>query len=181
MSTARAAPGGRVFHGLLPTGPHGRPLCRYVRCRREVSRPAMHFCGPPCVHGHKLLTDPGYLRDQVHARDHGVCAACRADTDAILTDLRKREREAARAEGARVKRSRQRALPPAFAELLRQLGYPEHRYRGGSLWDADHVLPVAQGGGECDLANMQTLCCPCHRRKSGVQRRAAAKALRAVT
>jgi len=33
-----------------------------------------------------------------------------------------------------------------------------------SLWDADHILPVAEGGGECDLGNMRTLCLMCHRR-----------------
>ncbi|MDE1160317.1 MAG: HNH endonuclease signature motif containing protein [Acidobacteriaceae bacterium] len=32
-----------------------------------------------------------------------------------------------------------------------------------SLWDADHILPVAEGGGECDLENLRTLCLPCHR------------------
>ena len=26
------------------------------------------------------------------------------------------------------------------------------------LWDADHIVPVVEGGGECDLANMRTLC-----------------------
>ena len=32
-----------------------------------------------------------------------------------------------------------------------------------SLWDADHILPVAEGGGQCDLDNLRTLCLPCHR------------------
>ena len=32
-----------------------------------------------------------------------------------------------------------------------------------NLWDADHIVPVAEGGGECDLANMRTLCLKCHR------------------
>jgi 5-methylcytosine-specific restriction endonuclease McrA len=32
-----------------------------------------------------------------------------------------------------------------------------------SLWDADHILPVAEGGGECDLRNLRTLCLRCHR------------------
>ena len=31
------------------------------------------------------------------------------------------------------------------------------------LWDADHILPVIEGGGECDLANLRTLCLKCHR------------------
>lgn len=32
-----------------------------------------------------------------------------------------------------------------------------------SLWDADHIVPVAEGGGECDLDNIRTLCLRCHR------------------
>ncbi|HZP06162.1 MAG TPA: HNH endonuclease [Terracidiphilus sp.] len=32
-----------------------------------------------------------------------------------------------------------------------------------SLWDADHIVPVSEGGGQCDLANMRTLCLRCHR------------------
>ena len=32
-----------------------------------------------------------------------------------------------------------------------------------SLWDADHIVPVVEGGGECDLSNMRTLCIRCHR------------------
>jgi 5-methylcytosine-specific restriction endonuclease McrA len=32
-----------------------------------------------------------------------------------------------------------------------------------SLWDADHILPVTEGGGECELDNIRTLCLRCHR------------------
>ena len=32
-----------------------------------------------------------------------------------------------------------------------------------SLWDADHIVPVVEGGGECDLSNIRTLCLLCHR------------------
>jgi 5-methylcytosine-specific restriction endonuclease McrA len=46
------------------------------------------------------------------------------------------------------------------------------------LWDADHIVPVAEGGGECDLANMRTLCLKCHRAATLalVKRRLAIKA-----
>ncbi len=42
-----------------------------------------------------------------------------------------------------------------------------------SLWDADHILPVAEGGGECecDLENLRTLCLVCHRRETRALRR----------
>ena len=37
-------------------------------------------------------------------------------------------------------------------------------FRRSSYWDADHIVPVVEGGGECTLENMRTLCVPCHQR-----------------
>lgn len=172
MSTDRIAPGaGRVYVGLLPTGPNGRPRCRY--CRREVPRPGMTFCGPDCVHEHKVRTNPGYVRECVLARDRGICGVCRVDTVAVLKDLLAR----ARRELGHKLRARD-ATPPGVLALLAQLGYSDHRFRGGSLWDADHIRPVALGGGECGLGDIQTLCLRCHARKSAVQRRVASSTVR---
>jgi 5-methylcytosine-specific restriction endonuclease McrA len=42
--------------------------------------------------------------------------------------------------------------------------FAEWQVRGRkTLWDADHVIPVTEGGGECELSNMRTLCLKCHR------------------
>lgn len=30
-------------------------------------------------------------------------------------------------------------------------------------WQADHIIPVVEGGGECGLENYRTLCTPCHK------------------
>ncbi len=35
--------------------------------------------------------------------------------------------------------------------------------QSGQYWQADHIVPVAEGGGECGLDNMRTLCTPCHK------------------
>ena len=32
----------------------------------------------------------------------------------------------------------------------------------GNAWQADHIVPVYQGGGLCDLDNFRTLCTVCH-------------------
>lgn len=47
----------------------------------------------------------------------------------------------------------------------------------GHTWEADHILPVVEGGGECDLSNLRTLCLPCHRAETAklAARRAAAR------
>lgn len=31
------------------------------------------------------------------------------------------------------------------------------------LWEADHIVPVVEGGGGCELDNYRTLCLECHR------------------
>jgi len=35
-----------------------------------------------------------------------------------------------------------------------------------SLWQADHIIEVVDGGGETDLSNIRTLCIPCHKQKT---------------
>lgn len=94
------------------------------------------------MHEWKLRTDPGYLREQVFVRDRGVCAKCGVDTEAIRRHFRKLDYGARR-------------------QFLKEWKIKESWRR--SLWDADHIVPVAEGGGECDLANMRTLCLKCHR------------------
>ena len=33
----------------------------------------------------------------------------------------------------------------------------------GDLWQADHIVAVVEGGGECSLENLRTLCTACHK------------------
>jgi 5-methylcytosine-specific restriction enzyme A len=140
----RTLPGGYTHKAALPTGPNGLPLCRW--CDLEIlARRRRTFCSNYCVDQWRLRTDPGYLRDQVFARDRGICALCRADTIAIYAALK-----------------RTPARSPARAAGLSFYGMKSIAARR-SLWDADHILPVAEGGGQCDLDNLRTLCLPCHR------------------
>ena len=112
-------------------------VCRW--CGSPVPRGRFTFCGAPCVHEWRLRTDPTYLRERVFERDRGVCADCGLDTEALRRDKRKLDYNS------------RRQFETVWGKARR------------SLWDADHVLPVAEGGGECDLANLRTLCLVCHR------------------
>lgn len=41
------------------------------------------------------------------------------------------------------------------------------RSRGtGDLWQADHIVSVVEGGGECTLDNLRTLCTGCHKEET---------------
>ena len=140
MGLTRVMQGGWVDRKSVPRGPNGRGICRW--CSLEVPRRRFTFCSDYCVHEWKLRTQPAYVREQVFLRDHGVCAVCRVDTIAAARKLRY-------SRGAKRE------------ELLRHWGLRQRTRK--SLWDADHILPVAEGGGECDLENIRTLCLRCHR------------------
>ncbi len=90
------------------------------------------------MHQWKLRTDAGHLRVRVFARDQGVCAQCGLDTEALRKEKRKLDYAARR-------------------RFEKEWGGRRH------LWDADPIVPVAEGGGEGDLANMRTLCLRRHR------------------
>jgi 5-methylcytosine-specific restriction enzyme A len=142
MLPTRTLPGGHAKPHTLPRGTNDLPLCRW--CDLEIiAKRRRTFCSDYCVHQWRLRTDPGYLRDHVFARDRGICAVCQADTIAIYAALR-------------------RARGPARAAGLSLYGMKSITSRR-SLWDADHIRPVAEGGGQCDLDNLRTLCLPCHR------------------
>jgi 5-methylcytosine-specific restriction protein A len=120
-------------------------ICR--RCGDAVPKGRFTFCSAECVHQWKLRTDPAYLRAQVFARDRGVCAVCSVDTEALRCDKRKLDWRARK-------------------QFEKDWGLRRH------LWDADHILPVADGGGECDLSNLRTLCLLCHRKVTAEWRKA---------
>ena len=133
-------PGGWVDRKQVPRGPNGRGICRW--CSLEVPARRYTFCSEYCVHEWKLRSQPAYLRDHVLKRDKGICAHCGCDT---------------LAEHRRLKRSR----GVRRVELMRYWRL-KTRMRS-SLWDADHTVPVVEGGGECELGNLRTLCLRCHR------------------
>ncbi len=132
MSTRRTKPGGWVQRRPAQKA----STCRW--CGQPVPKGRFTFCSAACVHEWKLRTDPGYLREQVFARDRGVCALCGVDTEQLRKDKRKLDYAARR-------------------QFEKHWGPRRH------LWDADHIVPVSAGGGECGLDNMRTLCLKCHR------------------
>jgi 5-methylcytosine-specific restriction protein A len=146
-----------------PRGPNGRALCRW--CKTEVAGRRRTFCSDGCVHEWRLRSSVSYLRDCVFERDRGVCRLCGFDTE------RERRRVARLGFAARMLELRR----------LQKLGVVVRGRK--SWWEADHVVPVAEGG-DSTLDNVRTLCRACHRQVTAALRerlkirRAAARKLR---
>jgi 5-methylcytosine-specific restriction protein A len=114
----------------------GRPVCRW--CRGIVQRPRRTFCSDACVHEWKIRSSPWYVRQQVKKRDKGTCQLCGFNV-------------------IKAHREWTRSKPPASDRTARK-AWRAARPR----WEADHIVPVADGGGECGLENYRLLCRPCH-------------------
>jgi len=84
-------------------------------------------------------------RKQVSERDHGVCAECGLDTEALLRAID--------------------ALPVEDWQKARVRAQQMREATGVSnppFWHSDHILAVQEGGGACGIENLRTLCHRCH-------------------
>jgi len=129
----------------VKTGPNGRKLCRW--CSTEVPRGRRTFCSERCVDEWMVRTSPSHARLLLERRDHGICAYCGIDTNALRETIRDMARE--------LRYSR------TYRDFCVQNNLdPDGWY---SYWAGHHVVPVHAGGGECGLDNFVTLCIRCHR------------------
>ena len=93
---------------------------------------------PTCWEAYEA-SDPREARRRVRKRDRTICAQCHLNTNRLAREVRGRGR----------------------ARILREKGFVPRR----SLWELDHIVPLIDGGGH-ELENLQTLCTPCHKKKT---------------
>lgn len=128
--------------------------CRW--CQGPVAKPRRNWCSDECVDEYRIRNDPAFARSQVEKRDKGICALCGRDCHQLEKRIRARAGEHWwDNDHPRLPESARR-----FRRLLRRLRIPW----GSSLWQADHVVPVVEGGGGCGLENLRTACLCCHKR-----------------
>lgn len=133
---------------LLPKDENGFTMCRW--CNGPVKPPRRTMCSPECVHEILIRTNGRYLRDCVFKRDKGICKLCNIDTKEIAKKALSLNGE-----------EKKEFLLENKILFKRKIWKRKH---GGGLWDADHIKPVKEGGGQCGLENIRTLCIPCHKK-----------------
>lgn len=125
--------------------------CRW--CRQPVTDSRRKtWCSKACVEEY-LAHSPSQQRRQVFKRDLGVCALCGRHCEQTFNRVR-----------LRIQRQDPGAI--ALRRILMLFRLPlASWYWPRSFWEVDHILPVVEGGGgACGLANLRTLCVPCHRK-----------------
>ena len=141
-------------------------FCRGVRspCRCEAGSP---FCSASCCDDWAVQVGCGdAVRRDLFERERGVCVECGLDCHSLYLRLKPLG-------PARRRALLRQQMPSGLSERWRER-IVRSCYEG-HIWQADHVLAVADGGGQAAAGseNMQTLCVPCHQAKT--RREAAAR------
>lgn len=102
------------------------------------------------------------VRRRLLELEKGVCTMCKLDTKELYDRLRALDSRDDRR--AALLKTPFRNLPPA------RIGSIVQTPKFGALWQADHIVAVSEGGGECDLSNFRTLCTVCHAKVTAGQR-----------
>jgi len=165
-------------------GPNGERLCRW--CEGTVPKPRRTFCSQKCVDDALMTCHSGTARQAVYKRDRGICVMCGCNATQefkkwletfrevrrLVNWLQHQERFHQDFVDGRWQFRPSLLTPVEVGDLRRKLekrlllhnpGWTRGRSTG---FDVDHILPVFMGGGSCGLDNLQTLCHPCHKRKS---------------
>lgn len=124
----------------------------------KVSGVESTYCSRECAEQGRLKRGGMFastrVREQVFALEGGVCRKCGIDAHALYTRIYALHP----AERLNALINASWKLPKTPKALERLL----HNPKEGHFWEADHIVPVAEGGGACGLENLRTLCVPCH-------------------
>jgi 5-methylcytosine-specific restriction endonuclease McrA len=134
------------FLNLTKDVPKIRGFCAWCGGHSQYGR---KYCSQECRDDANIRASGVVVADAVARRDNGICAACGMDCKWLSAEARKI-----------FKITPRYYMDPAFKA---QWGpwYSGANY--GAIWEADHIIPVSEGGGCCGLDNYRTLCVRCHK------------------
>ncbi len=119
-------------------------------CRGDLPPRKRRWCSNRCRidAGVKI----GLVRPHVFRRDRGVCANCGCDTARLDRVMFRAATSLGQDWPFWLARDKARSV-------LEEIGFTAAH----PLWEADHIVPVSEGGGCCGLDGYRTLCVPCHK------------------
>lgn len=153
--------------------PSGNFYCS-CGCGKECIPPRQTWATKDCYPRWALINDPGAIRQAVFDRDLGVCALCRLDTEWFEDELKTLSNLLFKLKlnngitfeqiGSMVDDFlKERGLSHWRNEIRTPLyGTVDWRH----LWEADHIVPVIEGGGQTGLENFRTACLQCHKEQT---------------
>ena len=114
------------------------------------------YCSQKCAEEGRIRrgNSSQAIREQLFLLERGVCCICGIDSHSLFIRIKGLEPS----ERLNALSNANWTMPKNMSSFQRLLNSP----REGDFWQADHIVPVAEGGGDCSLDNLRTLCTPCH-------------------
>lgn len=142
----------RVPCSMQKKGTDGKSLC--LVCNKSLTGRQTSYCSKECW----IRNTPSLIRKLVWKRDLGICAICKIQCDTLKSQV------------ARLILIKQtiadRKLAALFSGAIKNIKRIRLQYNTGLRWQADHIVPVIEGGGLCGLDGYRTLCTTCHKQVS---------------
>ncbi|XP_066266917.1 DNA annealing helicase and endonuclease ZRANB3-like [Branchiostoma lanceolatum] len=120
------------------------------------------YCSTECKEEYRIRMQGGHSRQQLRDTEFGVCQICETNVRQIFLQVKELPMSERK---VYLKSTLLSSLP--VAQLNKIVADPKE----GQFWHADHIVPVADGGGLCSLDNFRTLCVMCHRKVTQQQNR----------
>ncbi|RNF10455.1 putative SNF2/RAD54 related DNA helicase [Trypanosoma conorhini] len=117
------------------------------------------FCSGRCRAAFYIKRSGSAVRRSVREADNGICSHCHVDCEVLCALL-------AAATTGRERESILDRMHPHMRQYPALFNRIIENPVAGNVWNADHVLPVSQGGGQATMENLQTLCVACHAEKT---------------
>lgn len=150
-------------------GTGGGRACKM--CGNEVPKGRKGWCSRNCVLAWKEVSTSSGLRAAVAHRDGAVCARCGTDCARLKRMCESAlERLGEWAAGAFVAVMERSGWRGCFRkDVVVEDGLARKRWKVLAMWQADHVIAVADGGGGTGRENAVPKCVPCHRARTAAQ------------
>jgi len=157
-----------ITYPKLPKDAEGYWICRY--CKKQISQGKRYraWCSNKCSRNAEIRTYSDHARTALRKREQGVCKCCGEDTTLLDHELRLLQ-SAIKWDNDLLPEQRRlyKHVLETLLTAMKAVGYncSPKCYAWSTLWQMDHILEHADGG-TLDPDNLQTLCIPCHKKKT---------------
>ena len=138
-------------------GPDGKKTCTW--CGGPLPPRRRRWCSDECGGEMAIRSSSSTAAYRVWERDQGVCAGCGIDTKVVWALWEQCRSKRYYHNLGRGPHGVRQWMPEGWMD---QWG-PWVNLNTYQMWEADHIIPVSEGGGCCGLDNYQTLCLKCHK------------------
>ncbi|MES1922208.1 hypothetical protein MHBO_003719 [Bonamia ostreae] len=150
-----------AVEGDLPMCVYCNKILTKTKTKKDQILPLKNFfCSNECLREFKIKTAPNEGRKQIFDIENGVCQKCGINLRALYLRLKPLKP---------TQREKLLLKVKSFSVLKKERVLEicgKKRFSEGLLWQADHIVPVQFGGGNCPIENFQTLCAGCHYSKT---------------